>query len=328
MVYDDFDEIVLSMLEKNFSLTRLQKLLEENGFLSFFANLSKQNKKDFLYLIKLIKKNPNDSRKNFINAFLSLENELSKKVETNTITSDELLFLIFLTANKILTNEEVNKDLVKLISENYILKKPFLIAEELLILLMYNIELASKFTNQNCDIRFTSSISAFAQMSSDMKQDSVLQIDGSFYNKMLELEKISESDYFEMFCYQTFAILHEFRHAQQFSYVVNNDDDYSRILQKEIAITQYYCDFYLKYHEFFLLEKEANEFAFENLEKFCHGFLTPDYIKKFILLAKAKLAPKHNSLKLPDFKEKFAILSEEIEKQENVFENNDKKTSF
>ena len=122
MVYDDFDEIVLSMLEKNFSLTRLQKLLEENGFLSFFANLSKQNKKDFLYLIKLIKKNPNDSRKNFINAFLSLENELSKKVETNTITSDELLFLIFLTANKILTNEEVNKDLVKLISENYILK--------------------------------------------------------------------------------------------------------------------------------------------------------------------------------------------------------------
>ncbi len=56
MVYDDFDEIVLSMLEKNFSLTRLQKLLEENSFLSFFANLSKQNKKDFLYLIKLIKK--------------------------------------------------------------------------------------------------------------------------------------------------------------------------------------------------------------------------------------------------------------------------------
>ena len=51
-------------------------------------------------------------------------------------------------------------------------------------------------------------------------------------------------------------------------------------------------------------------------------------IKKFILLAKAKLAPKHNSLKLPGFKEKFAILSEEIEKQENVFENNDKKTSF
>ena len=36
MVYDDFDEIVLSMLEKNFSLTRLQKLLEENSFLSFF----------------------------------------------------------------------------------------------------------------------------------------------------------------------------------------------------------------------------------------------------------------------------------------------------
>lgn len=64
------------------------------------------------------------------------------------------------------------------------------------------------------------------------------------------------------------------------------------------------------------------------MEKFCHGFLTPDYIKKFILLAKAKLTPKHNSLKLPGFKEKFAILSEKIEKQENVFENNDKKTSF
>ena len=47
MVYDDFDEIVLSMLEKNFSLTRLQKLLEENSFLSFFANLSKQNKRAF-----------------------------------------------------------------------------------------------------------------------------------------------------------------------------------------------------------------------------------------------------------------------------------------
>ena len=60
---------------------------------------------------------------------MSLENELSKKVETNTITADELLFLIFLTANRILTNEEVNKDLVKLISENYILKKPFLIAK-------------------------------------------------------------------------------------------------------------------------------------------------------------------------------------------------------
>ena len=45
MVYDDFDEIVLSMLEKNFSLTRLQKLLEENSFLSFFAILSEEIEK-------------------------------------------------------------------------------------------------------------------------------------------------------------------------------------------------------------------------------------------------------------------------------------------
>ena len=45
MVYDDFDEIVLSILEKNFSLTRLQKLLEENSFLSFFAILSEEIEK-------------------------------------------------------------------------------------------------------------------------------------------------------------------------------------------------------------------------------------------------------------------------------------------
>ena len=45
MVYDDFDEIFLSMLEKNFSLSRLQKLLEENSFLSFFAILSEEIEK-------------------------------------------------------------------------------------------------------------------------------------------------------------------------------------------------------------------------------------------------------------------------------------------
>ena len=111
------------------------------------------------------------------------------------------------------------------LSENYILKSPLIIPEELLILLLYNFYLINQFINSNYTISFKMNVHAFACTNySDFPETVFMNYD--FYHKALESEKITKQDYLELFCFQTFSLLHEFKHLKQFEYMHSHDDEY------------------------------------------------------------------------------------------------------
>lgn len=174
-----------------------------------------------------------------------------------------------------------------------------MIAEELPILLMYNFYLINQFTNSKSNIAFTTDTYTFAHIK-NYEQPEIVFINYDVYHQLLGLEQISAQDYYEMFCYQTFALLHEFKHLKQYEYMISHDDEYAKVIGLDIGVISYDYDFYQENHDMFFIEREANEFGYKNLNNFCYNLLSQDYIAKFIELSKASTLS--NKLSKDEFK--------------------------
>ena len=256
----------------------------------------------------------------FYNEIKNWQSNLFDKLNEGKITPSELEFAIKLIADSITNNEKLDKNLIIKLSENYILKSPLMIPEELPILLLYNFYLINQFTNSKYKISFTTDIYAFAKINYSEHPETVF-INYEFYYQLFELNQITKQDYLEMFCYQTFALLHEFKHLKQFEYMNNHDDEYAKAIGLDMSVVGYDYDFYRENHDMFFVESEANSFGCENLERFCHNLLSHDYIQKFIEISKST----SNKLSKEEFKARY---DERCFKITELISSDDKKPNF
>lgn len=309
MSNNSLQNLIIKKLNSSYDFNYFSQLLKENKFFEHYAKLPKKDKCNIIFYLRLAKNNDKFEQSNydFYYEIEKWQNDLFSRLD-GKIPSAELEFVINLLADRIVNNEKVDKNLIIKLSENYILKSPLIIPEELPILLLYNFYLINQFTNSNYTISFKTSAYAFACINySDYP--TTLFINYGVYHQLLGLENISKQDYLEIFCFQTFALLHEIKHLKQFEHMSTHDDEYAKAVGIDMGVVSYDYDFYRENHDMFFLEREANEFGYENLERFCHNLLSQDYIQKFIEVAKSK---ESNKLSKKEFKDKYDEICSKI----------------
>ena len=312
---NDLQNLILKSLKSNYDFVYFCQLFKENKFFEYYAKLPNKDKFNIIFFIKLTEKNgefliqSGDSE--FYNEIKKWQGNLFDKLNEGKITPFELEFAIKFIADSIINNENVDKNLIIKLSENYILKSPLMIADELPILLLYNFYLINQFTNSKYNISFSINTNTFAFAQTNfLEYPETVFINYDIYHQLFEIDQISKQDYLEMFCYQTFALLHEVKHLKQYEYMNTHDDEYAKAICLEIGVVGFDYDFYLDNHDMFFIEREANDFGYENLEKFCHSLLSKDYIEKFIALAKSESLS--NKLSKEEFKEKYNEICSKI----------------
>ncbi len=254
---DNLQNLILKSLKSNYDFSYFCKLLKENNFFEYYAKLSNKDKFNIIYFIKLIERNGetlDEGNNDFYNEVKKWESNLNNRLSNEKIEQAELEFIIKLVADSIINNEKVDKNLIIKIIENYIFKLPLVIPEELPILLIYNFYLINQFTNSKYNIYFTINPNSFAHTNYSEYPETVF-INYEVYHQLFGLEQISKQDYYEMFCYQTFALLHEFKHLKQFEYMNSHDDEYAKVIGLDMGIVSYNYDFYLENHEMFFIER-------------------------------------------------------------------------
>lgn len=323
----DFDNnsslqnLIIQQLNSSYDFSHFSKLLKEHKFFEYYVNLPKKDKFNIIFYIQMVKNSHdyNQNHNDFCYEIEKWEIDFKKRIlEDGQISSAELDFILNLLADRIINNETVDKDLINKLAENYILKSPLMIPEELPILLLYNFYLINQFTNSNYTISFKTSAYAFA-CTNYSDYPTTLFINYGVYHQFLGLENISKQDYLEIFCFQTFSLLHEIKHLKQFEHMSTHDDEYAKAVGIDMGVVSYDYDFYQENHDMFFLEREANEFGYENLERFCHNLLSQDYIQKFIEVAKSK---ESNKLSKKEFKDKYDEICSKIAESISVGKKN------
>ena len=306
---NSLQNLILKQLNSSYDFNYFLQLLKENKFFEYYAKLPKKDKFNIIFYLRMIKDNDKSEQSNydFYSEIEKWQNNLISRLD-GKISTSELEFVINLLADRIVNNEKVDKNLIIKLSENYILKSPLIIPEEIPILLLYNLYLINQFTDSNYTVSFKTNEYAFA-CTNYSDYPTTLFINYGVYHQLLGLENISKQDYLEMFCFQTFSLLHETKHLKQFEHMNTHDDEYAKAIGLDIGVVSYDYDFYRENHDMFFLEREANEFGYENLEKFCHSLLSHDYIQKFIEIAKSK---ESNKLSKEDFKAKYDEICSKI----------------
>lgn len=300
--------LIIKQLNSSYDFNYFSQLLKENNFFEYYAKLPKKDKFNIIFYLQMVKDNDKFEQSNydFYSEIEKWQNNLISRLD-GKISTSELEFVINLLADRIVNNEKVDKNLIIKLSENYILISPLIIPEELPILLLYNLYLINQFTDSNYTVSFKTNEYAFACTNySDSPE--TLFINSEFYYQVLKSEQITKQDYLNLFCFQTFALLHEAKHLKQFEYMDTHNDDYAKAIGLDLGVATYDYDFYRKNHDMFLIESEANSFGRENLERFCHNLLSHDYIQKFIELSKSTLS----KLSKEEFRDKYNEICSKI----------------
>ena len=318
---NSLQNLILKQLNSSYDFNYFLQLLKENKFFEYYAKLPKKDKFNIIFYLRMIKDNDKSEQSNydFYSEIEKWQNNLISRLD-GKISTSELEFVINLLADRIVNNEKVDKNLIIKLSENYILKSPLIIPEEIPILLLYNLYLINQFTDSNYTVSFKTNEYAFA-CTNYSESPETLFINSEFYYQVLKSEQITKQDYLELFCFQTFSLLHETKHLKQFEYMNTHDDDYAKAIGLDVGVVSYDYDFYRENHDMFLIESEANSFGRENLERFCHNLLSHDYIQKFIEISKQT----PNKLSKEEFKAKYDEICSEITK---ITQTEDKKPNF
>ena len=76
--------------------------------------------------------------------------------------------------------------------------------------------------------------------------------------------------------FMIFTILHEYTHLLQNHYLIKHDDEKTELFIKENIIMKYFRKFYMKNHEYFNFEEEANIFALSTVLDYFANYFTYD----------------------------------------------------
>lgn len=148
----------------------------------------------------------------------------------------------------------------------YFGKKPAFTPDELILLQAHCVHFINQMTASSIEISFPVSFSNSICSITRQNGKFLMKFAYSFYSQLLNDESLSEEDYYYLIVYHTFAILHEYAHSKQMLMLVDNKEyEESSRIREEIVVLHCSPSFYEKYHNNFLIEKEADQFALQNL---------------------------------------------------------------
>ena len=313
----DFSNII----RKTFNNEKYLENIKNNNLINFYTTLPNEEKRNFtiyyLCLKKLSHNELNENEKIIFNSFNAQIDSLLN--EDMLLTDNEINFLSYFIGGLLLENDRISDEYItKYVNNCYLKNENHGIVTDLVILLKYFFNIINNYNNRKTECNFDYKTNGFASFNHEFDDNNTtkISIDKNFYDDLFMLqEKINLAHFYYMIVFQLYAILHEYRHCNQFNFLDKNDlSSDEEIMKKEIIVSIFDNNFYNNYHRYFLIEKDANNFALNNLDYFIKSKIPEEYYNK----SKNKIldALENIDLNLPNFDFKN-LLEIEYEKYKN-----------
>ena len=129
----------------------------------------------------------------------------------------------------------------------------------------------NKKYNKNYKIKLTSGETVANTNWTDIDKIGKILIGVEFLNDLkADLKKNFNLD--KVIVNGIFIILHEYKHLLQMNDLFNDDNPNNNKYIKEFFLLGVYRNFYDYYHDYFMIEKEANEFGYNNIFEYLHKY--------------------------------------------------------
>lgn len=231
------------------------------------------------------------------------------KCREKKLSPEESIILEEILANNVINNIcYQNEAIVYYLNNYYFTSEKKYTTEELILLMVYLVNFLNSICNTNILLNFVYKSNIYSPASLSLKNgEKILLVTKNLYNELKEYDKLTEITYYGILVQQVYSILHEFCHAFQFDEIFNsNDAKRKEILQKEFTLILSRNLLYLRYHDNFSVEKEANVFSLNHIKAILKNIVPDDKLDFFIndLMNQLKSLYKVN-LKQQDFERKL-----------------------
>lgn len=204
------------------------------------------------------------------------------KCINNQLTESESKLLLLILSYFSLNNVPYSDEKMNNYLNNYFYKDiKYFIGEELVLINNFIVSFISKMFNISSKLKYGQNFESLASVS---KNNGIVEIKiFDIYSDLLKMGPLSEETFYDNVVSQTFVLLHEFWHSRQFELLVNNKEYQNRErIKKEYVVIANDRDFYLKYHNNFKTEKEANDFASKHLKSLLKDVVPLERIDSFL----------------------------------------------
>lgn len=297
-------------------LNLIKKIYEDEK--NLFNNLicMSKSKRRVIYkyyseIISLEESEKTNEEIEFFREYETLFASLVIKCKEKKLSSEESIILEEILANNVINNVcYQNEEVAYYVNNYYFTSEKKYTTEELILLIAYLVNFLNSICNVNISLNFVYKSNIYSPASLSLKNgEKTILVTKNLYNDLKEYDKLTEITYYGILVQQVYSILHEFCHAFQFDEIFNSKDaNRKEILQKEFSLILSRNILYLRYHDNFMVEKEANSFSLNHLRAILKNVVPEDKLNFFIndLMNQLKNLYKIN-LKQEDFERKLEL---------------------
>lgn len=294
--FEIFDRVKKFSLSKNFTYKE---------YIDYFYKFDINEKVNIICYVIIFKKynikNGNlDKLYNFYKILLN-------KLQYNELNFKEKYIYETITAFLIVSNNYINNELFDKYCNNYLKVSENNFKRQILLIHQDMINTLNRKNNTDYNIcykenNFSNSIAWVNWIDED-------KIRNIYYNQNQYLKFFIEKDVKKIDIIKTLSIeilniLHEYKHILQMEWLYKNVDNLSLKYENDLYMTNF--KLYRKYHDYFSIEREANEFGFNNYFEHLETYIKNKYLDKSqidsFLKNRYNIFPKDNKYFLIQYK--------------------------
>jgi len=271
---------------KKFSLNINLKRYKE--YVDYFYSLKDDDKDYIIYYMILYKKHLTDIKNGNLDKIYNMYKILLDKLKYNKLNCKEMYIYEHVMAYLIISGNFKNNELFEKYVSTYLTKiNRFNFNSRLFIIMQDIVNKLNKEYNKDCSLIFSEQDSLACTNWIIKEYKYKISLNAEKYYDSYTLKQIDDIDLLKTFSYHIFIILHEYRHLLQNEYMRNHDDNLSKIYKFELFLIIMQNKFYSKNHNSYYIEKEANNFAYDNFYKYIKNYFSDkwideSYLKEFI----------------------------------------------
>lgn len=192
------------------------------------------------------------------NNFIANLNEKSKK---EPLSKEEQKVLKELLVNTILYgNTKVDKDTLAIFIHKYVLSQELFSPSDLLLYTQHLFNYLNENQGNNITLKFTYT-DAIMEARKTPNSGNTIKVDRAIFESE---QTIKKKIFYKLLMEITFDLLHETFHIRQFEYLTRVKNIEQEELFNDLLLATNRKE-YIKYHDSLLMERQANEYAINNL---------------------------------------------------------------
>lgn len=186
---------------------------------------------------------------------------LNEKCKKEPLSKEEQKVLKELLVNTILYgNTKVDKDTLAIFVHKYVLFEELFSPSDLLLYTQHLFNFLNENQGNNIALTFTYT-DAIMEARKTPNNGNTIKIDRAIFESNQTIQK---KNFYKLLMEITFCLLHETFHIRQFEYLTRVENIEQEELFNDLLIATNRKE-YIKYHDSLLMERQANEYAINNL---------------------------------------------------------------